>query len=89
MDYYLPSYAQSYNLWIEERDWYHGSIISFAQWLHITAQIEGAGTSKYKLDRRLIMLPVPENLVKQPTHRMKGFATLATLWLELSDELKD
>jgi hypothetical protein len=60
-----------------------------AQWLHITAQIEGAGTSKYKLDRRLIMLPVHENLVKQPTHRMKGFATLAKLWLELSDDLKE
>jgi hypothetical protein len=58
------------------------------QWLHITAQIEGAGTSKYKLDRRLIMLPVPKNLVKQPTHGMKGFATLAKLWLELSNDLK-
>jgi hypothetical protein len=60
-----------------------------AKWLHITAQIEGAGTSKYKLDRRLIMLPVLENLVKQPTHGMKGFATLAKLWLELSYDLKD
>jgi hypothetical protein len=35
------------------------------------------------------MLLVPKNLVKQPTIRMKGFATLAKLWLELSDELKD
>jgi hypothetical protein len=35
------------------------------------------------------MLPVLENLVKQPTHGMKGFATLAKLWLELSDDLKD
>jgi hypothetical protein len=60
-----------------------------AQWLHITTQIEGVGTSKYKLDRRLIILPMPENLVKQPTHGMKGFATLAKLWLELSDDLKD
>ena len=60
-----------------------------AQWLHITTQIEGVGTSKYKLDRCLIMLSVLENLVKQPTHRMKGFATLAKLWLELSDDLKE
>jgi hypothetical protein len=62
---------------------------AIVQWLHITAQIEGAGTSKYKLDCRLIMLLVHENLVKQPTHRMKGFATLAKLWLELSNDLKD
>jgi hypothetical protein len=62
---------------------------AIVQWLHITAQIEGAGTSKYKLDCRLIMLLVHENLVKQPTHRMKGFATLAKLWLELSDDLKE
>jgi hypothetical protein len=60
-----------------------------AQWLYITAQIEEAGTSKYKLDRRLIMLPILENLVKQPAHGIKGFATLTKLWLELSNELKD
>jgi hypothetical protein len=59
------------------------------QWLYITAQLEGAATSKYKLDQRLIMLPVLENLVKQPRHRMKGFATLTKLWLELSNELKE
>jgi hypothetical protein len=36
----------------------------------------------------LIMLLVLENSVKQPTYRMKGFATMPKLWLELLDKFK-
>ena len=35
------------------------------------------------------MLSVPKKLVKQPTHKKKGFVTLAKLWYELLDELKE
>jgi hypothetical protein len=35
------------------------------------------------------MLLVLENLVKQQTYRIKGFATMPMLWLKLSNELKE
>jgi hypothetical protein len=63
--------------------------LAATQWLHITTQLEGVVTSKYKLDRRLIMLLVPKSLVKQPIYKMEGFIIMAKLWMELSNELKD
>jgi hypothetical protein len=36
----------------------------------------------------LIVLLVPKNLVKKPAHKIKGFAILAKLLMELSYELK-
>ena len=65
------------------------SNLTSTHWLYITSQIESASTSKYMLDRWLIVLLVPENLVKKPKHKIKGFAILAKLLMELSYELKE
>jgi hypothetical protein len=51
-------------------------------------QIEGADTSKYK-DPYLIMLFMQKNPIKQPIHKLKGFAIVAKVWLELSNKLKE